>query len=123
MASPPASAALALTLIPPAAWATGTLEMFTRIVNAVVDWITDFVFSPLELGRHRPRRPRGRAVRRRRDGALAQLGRTRRARSSVGGDGAARRKPLPPGRKARSEPVIDPELAEIEALLKKRGIT
>ena len=43
--------------------------------------------------------------------------------ASVGSDGGAPRKELPRGRKARSEPVIDPELAEIEALLKKRGIT
>ena len=43
--------------------------------------------------------------------------------ASVGGDGAPTSKALPPGRKTRSEPVIDPELAEIEALLKKRGIT
>jgi hypothetical protein len=113
---------LALTLIPPAAWATGTLEMFTRIVNAVVDWITGFVFSPLSwagIGLA------GLAV------VLYVVGGVARSRgsdapsqgqASVGGD-ATSRKPLPPGRKARSEPVIDPELAEIEALLKKRGIT
>ena len=112
---------LALALIPPAAWATGTLEMFTRIVNAVVDWITDFVFSPLSwagIGLA------GIAV------VLYVVGGMVRSRSSettkgqaVGGDAGAPRKPLPPGRKTRSEPVIDPELAEIEALLKKRGIT
>ena len=113
---------LALALLPPAAWATGTLEMFTRIVNAIVDWITDFVFSPLSwagIGLA------GIAV------VLYVVGGMARSRGSdtttrgqaVGGDGAAPRKELPPGRKARSEPVIDPELAEIEALLKKRGIT
>ena len=115
---------LALALIPPAAWATGTLEMFTRIVNAVVDWITDFVFSPLSwagIGLA------GLAV------VLYVVGGMARSRgagstpasqaSSVGGDSSSRRKELPPGRKSRSEPVIDPELAEIEALLKKRGIT
>jgi predicted membrane protein len=114
---------LALTLIPPAAWATGTLEMFTRIVNAIVDWITDFVFSPLSwagIGLA------GIAV------VLYVVGGMARSRSgdaptrgqaSVGGDSGAPGKQLPSGRKARSEPVIDPELAEIEALLKKRGIT
>ena len=42
----PALRALALTLLPAAAWLTGTLKMFTRIVDAVVDWATDLVFSP-----------------------------------------------------------------------------
>ena len=114
---------LALTLIPPAAWATGTLEMFTRIVNAIVDWLTDFVFSPLSwagIGLA------GLAVVLY---VVAGVARSRSSdtpapgRSSVGGDGAPTPHALPQGRKARSEPVIDPELAEIEALLKKRGIT
>ena len=115
--------ALALALIPPAAWATGTLEMFTRIVNAVVDWITDFVFSPLSwagIGLA------GLAVVLYVVGGMARsrgVGTTPPGRDSVSGDASAPRKELPPGRKARSEPVIDPELAEIEALLKKRGIT
>ena len=42
----PALRALALTLLPAAAWLTGTLRMFTRIVDAVVDWATHLVFSP-----------------------------------------------------------------------------
>jgi hypothetical protein len=42
----PAMRALALTLLPAAAWLTGTLKMFTRIVDAVVDWATHLVFSP-----------------------------------------------------------------------------
>jgi hypothetical protein len=113
---------LALTLIPPAAWATGTLERFTRIVNAIVDWITDFVFSPLSwagIGLA------GIAVVLYVVGGMARSREADRATGgqAVGGDSAAPGKQLPPGRRARSEPVIDPELAEIEALLKKRGIT
>ena len=42
----PALRALALTLLPAAAWLTGTLRMFTRIVDAVADWATSLVFSP-----------------------------------------------------------------------------
>ena len=35
-----------LTLLPAAAWMTGTLEMFTDIGGAVGDWATHLVFSP-----------------------------------------------------------------------------
>jgi hypothetical protein len=42
----PAMRALALTLLPAAAWLTGTLKMFTRIVDAIADWATHLVFSP-----------------------------------------------------------------------------
>jgi hypothetical protein len=37
---------LALTLLPAAAWLTGTLEMFTRIANAISDWAVHLAFSP-----------------------------------------------------------------------------
>jgi hypothetical protein len=37
---------LALTLLPAAAWLTGTLEMFSRIANAISDWALHLVFSP-----------------------------------------------------------------------------
>ena len=36
-----------LTLLPAAAWMTGTLEMFTDIGGAVGDWATHLVFSPI----------------------------------------------------------------------------
>ena len=36
-----------LTLIPPAAWLTGTLEMFTEIGGSVADWATHLVLSPI----------------------------------------------------------------------------
>lgn len=38
---------LAITLLPPAAWLTGTLEMFTEITGSVADWATGLVFNPL----------------------------------------------------------------------------
>jgi hypothetical protein len=110
--------ALAVTLLVPAAWATGTLKMFSTMVGAVVDWITDFVFSPLSwLGIVLA----GLAVVLYVAGGMARsrgVGTTPAARP----DGQAKPKELPRGRAARREPVIDPELAEIEALLKRRGI-
>lgn len=42
----PAMRGLALTLLPSAAWLTGTLQMFTRIADAVSDWAIHLVFSP-----------------------------------------------------------------------------
>jgi hypothetical protein len=42
----PAMRGLALTLLPAAAWLTGTLEMFTRIADAVSDWALHLAFSP-----------------------------------------------------------------------------
>lgn len=37
---------VAITLLPPAAWLTGTLEMFTEIAGSVTDWATGLVFNP-----------------------------------------------------------------------------
>ena len=37
---------LALTLLPSAAWLTGTLQMFSQIADAVSDWAIHLVFSP-----------------------------------------------------------------------------
>jgi hypothetical protein len=42
----PAMRGLALTLLPAAAWLTGTLQMFTRIANAISDWAIHLAFSP-----------------------------------------------------------------------------
>ncbi|MBF4769850.1 cellulose synthase [Nocardioides agariphilus] len=42
----PAMRGLALTLLPAAAWLTGTLQMFTRIADAVSDWAIHLAFSP-----------------------------------------------------------------------------
>jgi hypothetical protein len=39
--------ALGLTLLPAAAWLTGTLEMFTEIALSVTDWATGLAFTPL----------------------------------------------------------------------------
>ncbi len=42
----PAMRGLALTLLPAAAWLTGTLQMFSRIADAISDWAIHLVFSP-----------------------------------------------------------------------------
>ncbi|MGB0190558.1 MAG: hypothetical protein ACPF9W_06285 [Nocardioides sp.] len=109
-----------LTLLVPAAWLTDTLRMFTRIVDAVGDWALGLVFSPLVwvgvvlggLG----------AVLLVVSGILTsrQLGTTARSGSSAAQGpkevGAAERR-------AKGEPAIDDDLADIEALLRRRGIS
>lgn len=107
-----------ITLLPLAAYLTKTLQMFTRIVDAVTDWATSLVFSPavwlgvivaglgvvlFGAGRLLERRSRGEK-------------KSRPAKAAPTGE-------LAPGAKPRSEPVIDDDLADIEAILKKRGIT
>lgn len=109
-----------LTLLVPAAWLTDTLRMFTRIVDAVGDWALGLVFSPLVwvgvvLG----------GV-----GALLlvvsgiltsrQLGTT--PRSGTGPAGATK-EVGPAERRTKGEPAIDDDLADIEALLRRRGIS
>lgn len=109
--------ALGFTLIPVAAWLTGTLEMVTEIAGSVTDWATSLVFNPMtwagitlaglsvvlitisgivrdrQLGRAQGATTSTRAVR----GRSADSG-----QSVLGGSGD--------------------ELDDIEALLRKRGI-
>jgi hypothetical protein len=110
---------LGLTLLPVAAWLTGTLEMFTEIAGSVTDWATGLVLNPITwtgiglagLGvvlivlagvlRDRQLAHGGRPARER----PAQLSE---ASSTKGGGGS---------------PVVDDDLADIEAMLKRRGIT
>ncbi|WP_104107482.1 cellulose synthase [Nocardioides sp. 616] len=107
----------AFTLLPAAAWLTGTLEMVTEIAGSIADWATHLVFSPVVwagvvLG--------GAAVSL---FLLSGLLRSRQERAvpAVAGDKAGERK-LPRGASARTAPVVDDDLADIEALLRKRGI-
>jgi hypothetical protein len=120
----PALRAGAVTLLPLAAWLTGVLELLTEIGGAVGDWALDLAFSPSmwagvglaglavvlfvvsgflrnrEVGT-KPREPR--------------------APRTAGAD----RRQLPSGPNAPEPPVsgVDAEMAEIEAILRKRGIT
>lgn len=116
--------ALGFTLLPVAAFLTGTLEMFTEIAGSVTDWATSLVFNPatwagIGIG--------GLGIVLivlagvLRDRQLARATGTAPAETT----GAPRRKAVPEAsstRAPRQEPVVDDEMAEIEALLKKRGI-
>jgi hypothetical protein len=113
--------ALGFTLMPIAALLTGTLRMFTEIAGSVTDWATGLVLSPATwagiglagtgvvlivlAGVLRDR----------------QLGRATR----TAGRDATSTPGLPEAsstRAPRREPAVDDDLADIEALLKKRGI-
>lgn len=117
--------AFGFTLLPVAAFLTGTLEMFTEIAGSVTDWASGLVLSPVTWA----------GIGMAGTGVvlivLAGILRDRqvaRATGASGGGevaGSPRRRDLPEAsstRKPRSEPVVDDEMAEIEALLKKRGI-
>lgn len=114
---------LALALLPAAAYLTGTLRVLWEIGDAVVGWATRLVFSPsVWLGI-------GLAVTAVALFLLAGLlGRRHRARARGG-----TRRPLEgsrsgppasgPGRAAAGPPDQDEDLADIEAILKRHGIS
>ena len=114
---PPALRGAALTLLPVAALLTRTLRMFTEIADAITGWATRLVFSPtvwvgvvvagisvLLFGAARVVDPRG-----------------------TGSGRTAPRTPSAPGRSAgkRVETSVpaDDDMADIEAILRKRGIS
>jgi hypothetical protein len=100
---------IGLTLLPLAAYLTNTLRMFTRIVDAVGDWATGLVWSPrvwsgiIVAGVAVLALVVARAVDARRPRTPA----TPREKKAVAG---------PPA-------VGDDDMADIEALLRKRGIS
>lgn len=115
--------AMGFTLLPAAAWLTGTLEMVTEIAGSVTDWATSLVFD----------------VRTWVGVGLAGLAvvlwfvsgiiRDRQlARGQAAGQGlkTGGRDALPEASSTRtgptSSPAVDDEMADIEALLRKRGI-
>jgi hypothetical protein len=115
----------ALTLLPPAAYLTGTLEAGVRIVDVVADWGTGLVFGPsvwfgllllgisvtlFFLANLLGARGKGAAEP---PAAQKQGGRKKKDRPSELSQ--------PPA--GRGKPVIDDDMAEIEAILKKRGIS
>jgi len=111
-----------LTLLPPAAWMTGTMEMFTEIGSSVVDWATSVVFSPVVwagivlAGISVVLLGTSAALRERAAGGAKEPG-TGEVRGRKGSG------ELPPSKGAKGDPVIDDDLADIEAILKRRGIT
>lgn len=115
--------ALGFTLLPAAAWLTGTLEMVVEIGGSVTDWATSLVFDVrtwvgvglaglavvlyVISGFLRDR----------------QLGKAQAAGGATGSPKPGGRESLPPSSaKATGGSPIDDDLADIEALLRKRGI-
>ena len=111
----------AFTLLPPAAFLTGTLEMFTEIGGSVADWATHLVLSPVVwlgivlAGVSGVLFVVSGAIRSRQFGDS-----TPRGKEALGSDKPAGQLKAS-GRKG--EPAIDEDMAEIEAILRKRGIT
>ncbi|WP_216656405.1 hypothetical protein [Nocardioides marmotae] len=115
-----------LTLLPAAAYLTDTLKMFTRIGTAVGDWVTGLVLSPSVWA--------GIVVAGVAVTLLVVSGVLRdreRARVIDGGapaPAASGRRSDRPVKSGKGDPAIggaggDDDLADIEALLRKRGIS
>lgn len=119
--------AMGFTLLPAAAWLTGTLEMVTEIAGSVTDWATTLVFDVrtwvgvglaglavvlwFVSGIIRDRQlARGQAA-----GQTADQGRRTGGRDALPEASSTRTGPT-------SRPAVDDEMADIEALLRKRGI-
>ncbi len=109
----------ALTLLPLAAYLTDTLRMFTRIGDAMGDWATGLVFSPVVwLGVILA----GLSV------ALFGAARVAGSRSphrpdSTGPAPAPKRERRAIEESAPPAAPVDDDMAEIEAILRKRGIS
>ena len=95
-----------LTLLVPAAWLTDTLRMFTRIADAVGDWALGLALSPVVWA--------GIVL----AGVAVLLIGTASVLSSRSEPRALEEAP-----EHRGAPAIDDDLADIEALLKRRGIS
>ena len=115
--------AAAFTLLPPAAWLTHTLRMFTRIGEAVADWAAHLVLDPLVWAG---------IVLAGISAALFAVSGVLRAREvergaagrrGVGGSERTQLPASPSGGPRKGAPAIDDDMAEIEALLRKRGIS
>lgn len=117
--------ALGFTLLPAAAWLTGTLEMVVEIAGSVTDWATGLVFNVLTwtgiglAGLAAVLFVVSGLIRDRQLGR-AQSGKA--TRKGSGEVGPAQRESLPPSSGTSGRSPIDDDLADIEALLKKRGI-
>lgn len=116
----------AITLLPGAAWLTGTLEVGGEVAHAVSNWAVRFVFSPfvwlglamfvlsvLLFGVSTRMAGGASEV----DDAPGDENPKKKKRKKTKGD-----RQLPPS-SGKGEPLIDDDLADIEALLRKRGIS
>lgn len=103
-----------LTLLPIAAWLTGLLRVFGSVGDAVGTWVTHLVFDP--------RTWVGMLIA---FVAVVLIGGANLVsrRTSPAPVSRKERRAVGPGKKATSKPVVDDEMAEIEAMLKRRGIS
>lgn len=109
---------VAITLLPPAAFLTGTLQLVTDVTTATVDWATGLVFNPfMWIGIAMA----GLSVVL--FGVSSKMSGRQQAASGGAVSAPATGKGLPPSSGRKAEPIIDDDLADIEAILKKRGIT
>jgi hypothetical protein len=139
----------AVSLLPIAAYLTGSIEMFWKIGSAIGNFATAFVFSPVKwagigvaglavvlflAGGGRERRKAARAARKAaRDGQRAEAGQSG-AAGSLGAADATRTLPasrLPepvttsakkPAKAGKTAAPADDDLKDIEEILRKRGI-
>ncbi len=115
-----------LTLLPVAAWLTGVLKLLTEVGDAVGDWAVKLALSPsLWLGVALAGLAVVLFVV---SGFLAARGVGTKAKApKAPKTPRSERKALPPTGPQPSAPVVDDgvdaEMAEIEAILRKRGIT
>jgi hypothetical protein len=107
---------LAITLLPLAAYLTKTLKLFTRIVDAVGDWALNLAWNPTTWA--------GLVVAGV-SGALFAVSTALRSRGIGKAAGRAPKGQLPQGDSRKGAPAVagDDDLADIEALLRKRGIS
>jgi hypothetical protein len=109
--------AAGITLLPIAAWMTGLLSVFGDVVDTFSNWFAHLIFSPkvwlgmiifvvafVLIGG-------ANAMSRRIDPKPAKKAK------------AAKVKPPAVGASSPADPLIDDEMAEIQAILKKRGIS
>ncbi|VXB64525.1 cellulose synthase [Nocardioides sp. AX2bis] len=128
---PSAMLVAGVTVLVPAAYLTRTLRMLTEVVDAVAGWATSLVLSPtvwagivmaglgvLLIAGSRALAARGIGARRR------GVPRGTTAATAPAAAPAGRERPrVGAGRKPEPAPAVDDELADIEALLKRRGIS
>jgi hypothetical protein len=108
------------TLLPLAAWMTGLLEVFGDVADSFGHWFTRLIFSPFVwLG----------VVVFVVAFVLIGAGNLLGARAEPSGKPKSKKKQQGPdapralGPTAKHDPLIDDEMAEIQAILKKRGIS
>lgn len=104
-----------LTLLPLAAWMTGLLQVFGSVTHAFVHFFTRLVFSPVVW--------LGMIVF---VVAFVLIGASRVVSGRQEPEPKTRTRPEKPkavGRASKSDPLIDDEMAEIQAILKRRGIS